>query len=237
MSENPLLAIVDRIYVINLAFRTDRRAEMAQQLARVGLSFDHVKVTLLAASRPDDPGEFPNIGARGCFESHMRILQDAQDQGHETILILEDDADFTTRFCAGSPEDAGQISSADWDMFFLGSVLDRPKGNADFCAIAPDQTLKLTHAMMLRRRAIDRLIPYFQAMLGRKMGDAQGGPMHVDGAYSWFRRDNPDVQTLATTQQWIIQRSSKTDIHPPGWKEKIPGINLARRIKNKIGQS
>ena len=58
--------------------------------------------------------------------------------------------------------------------------------------------------------------------------------MHVDGAYGWFRNAHPEITTMATKAQWLIQRSSKTDIHDPSWKEHIPMINLARRIKNKL---
>ena len=234
VSEFPLLASIDMIYIINLVFRADRRAEMTEQLARVGLSFDHPKVQLFTASRPDDPGEFPNIGSRGCFQSHLGILKDALARGFDTILVLEDDADFTNRFCKSTAQEALTIQSEPWDMFYFGTIYGPEETEAFFAPVSPEAPLKLTHATMLRKSAITRMVPYLETMLSRKLGDPAGGPMHLDGAYSWFRRENPDITTMATTGQWIIQRSSKTDIHDTGWKERLPLIGWARRLKNSL---
>ena len=98
MSNFPLLPLIDAIYVINLEHRADRRIEMAQQLSRIGLDYDHPKVRLFPAMRPARPGEFPNIGSRGCFLSHLNIVKGARAQGFGCIFILEDDADFKTKF-------------------------------------------------------------------------------------------------------------------------------------------
>ena len=96
-----VLEYFQQIYVINLPHRRDRRLEMAEQLEKIGLSFDNPAVRLFAAFRPEDPGGFPNIGARGCFMSHLGVLQDARERKFERILIFEDDLnfypDFTTR--------------------------------------------------------------------------------------------------------------------------------------------
>jgi len=89
-----LLTLMDAIYVINLPYRTDRRAEIDVQLARAGLSLSHPKVHLFEAVRPDEPGPFPSIGARGCFLSHLGVLKDAAMRGFDKVLVLEDDADF-----------------------------------------------------------------------------------------------------------------------------------------------
>ena len=59
-------------YVINLEDRTDRRAEMEQQLRRVGW-----QAAFVAAIRPVDAGDFPSVGARGCFLSHLATLKQA----------------------------------------------------------------------------------------------------------------------------------------------------------------
>src|SRR5690606_31802208 len=98
MRPAPFADLFEAIYVINLAYRADRRLEMSAELARLGLSFDDPKVTLFAAVRPEDAGEFPSVGARGCFMSHLGILHSALALGLRSILILEDDADFTADF-------------------------------------------------------------------------------------------------------------------------------------------
>jgi glycosyl transferase, family 25 len=56
------------------------------------------------------------------------------------------------------------------------------------------------------------LLVYMQAQLERPAGDPLGGPMHVDGTYSWFRRDHPELVTLLSVPEIAHQRSSHSDI-------------------------
>jgi len=211
---------------------------MAQQLARIGLDYNHPKIRLFPAERPKTPEEFPNIGSRGCFLSHLNILKDAYAQNYDCIFILEDDADFSTAFCNMSVPEAVLIKETEWDMFHLGSFhtpdLKEDTDYQFFTSVLQSAPLKLTHAILFKRTAIIDLIPYFETMLTRKLGDPLGGPMHVDGAYGWFRNAHPKIIAMATKKQWVVQRSSRTDIHEPSWKERIPLINFVRRIKNRL---
>lgn len=83
--------------------------------------------------------------------------------------------------------------------------------------------------------AIARLVPYLQAMLERPSGDPAGGPMHVDGAYSWFRRAHPDLRTVLATPPLGYQRPSRTDVHALRWFDRLPGLHrvaaLLRRVR------
>jgi len=110
----------DRVYVINLTSRQDRRDEMTQQLREIGREFGTQNIHLFEASRPDGPGAFPSLGARGCFLSHLRILQDASAQGYGRILILEDDLNFCPNFVADSKLVFDALSRSDWAMFYGG---------------------------------------------------------------------------------------------------------------------
>jgi hypothetical protein len=47
--------------------------------------------------------------------------------------------------------------------------------------------------------------------------------MHLDGAYSTFRAQNPDVVTLITSPNLGWQRSSPSDI-TPNWWDRVPGL-------------
>ncbi len=119
----------------------------------------------------------------------------------------------------------------------MGSAYDFDETTDDdygtFTSVIKSAPLKQTHAILFKKTAIAGLIPYFEAILARKFGDPDGGPMHVDGAYAWFRNAHPSMTTMAAKEQSAVQRSSKTDIHDTGWKEYIPLINLIRKIKNK----
>jgi len=60
--------------------------------------------------------------------------------------------------------------------------------------------------------------------------------MHVDGAYSWFRKDHPELTTLITVPELAFQRSSATDVHARRWYDRwfFVGLIVAmvRRCRN-----
>ncbi|NBZ89673.1 glycosyltransferase family 25 protein [Stagnihabitans tardus] len=231
---SPILSQVDQVYVINLPHRSDRRAEIEAQLRKAGSGLDAANVTLFPALRPQEAGPFPSIGARGCFLSHLGVLRAAHAAGHGQILVLEDDADFAPPFLETAA--AARLMAGDWDMVWLGHKIIEPLGHpaAECFALAPGHTLQTSHAILCRRAAIAALIPYLEAILQRPPGDPQGGPMHVDGAYNWFRRAHPEIKALATARQWAVQRASRTDIAETGWKDRLPFVTLLRRIRNRL---
>ena len=105
---SPQLTVFDRIYVINVPTRTDRRREMQAQLYRVGTSLSAPGVHLFSAVRPSAAGGFTSVGARGCFVSHLGVLREAAPGHVGRLLILEDDLDFVRGFeTRGSKWDFG----------------------------------------------------------------------------------------------------------------------------------
>jgi len=232
-----LLELFRRIYVVNLPSRPDRRAEAAQQLARIGLSFDHPQVELFDAVRPNSRGEFVSIGARGCFLSHLGVIDAALADGCGSFLILEDDADFAPGFRGRLGGIAGQIDAAGWDIFFgwYPDVPGRPDGDVRdlISPIQPDMQIVCSHFVAFRREAALLARPYLQAIYDRPEGHPDGGAMHVDAAYNWFRRTHPTLRTYAPLQPLAFQRSSRTDIHDLRWFDRIgvvrPIADLARR--------
>ena len=117
----------ERIYVLNLPDRTDRRAEMAGELARIGTGYGDPRVRLFPAIRPDDPAGFPSIGARGCFLSHLALLREARDAGLGRILILEDDCDFMRGIGSRLPAVLDALDAERWAIFYGGYDLVRCK--------------------------------------------------------------------------------------------------------------
>ena len=234
---NPL-DYFDAVYVVNLPTRVDRRDEMIEQLARVGKRLGHGNIHLFEAVRPDDPGPFPSTGARGCFMSHLGILQDANTHGFGRILILEDDLNFSSDFVVRGEVILERLSTTDWGMFYGGyEALDTASITVDGLALLePADSLRTSHFVGLRRPAIAAAAAYLQAMLARPAGDAAGGPMHVDGAYAWFRRAHPNFPTYAALPELGHQRSSRTDIHPLRWFDRWPivrdFVGALRRRRN-----
>jgi hypothetical protein len=222
----------DAIYVINLASRLDRRAQMRTQLRRVEIDPDAPPVVFFDAVRPAEPDGFPTIGARGCFLSHLGVLRDARAAGHRRILVLEDDLDFAADFTRRFARTAPAAERRGWDVWYLGALAVEPAppdahADDDLVALPPDSVVLGTHMLAFDAGAIARLVPYLEAMLTRPVGDPAGGPMHVDGAYGWLRRDHPALRTLLATPPLGHQRPSRTDVHALRWFDRLPGVHRA----------
>jgi glycosyl transferase, family 25 len=223
-AESVLESFFDAVYVINLPARTDRRAEIAAQLARIGLQLDRGRVHLHAASRPASPGGFPTVGAHGCFLSHLSVLKRAQAEGRRRILVLEDDVDFAPDFELAARALLGDSTASSCPMLYLGFLQARPPLQASRPGWTPldkDSAITGAHMISFDRRSLGLAIPFLEAMLQRQPGDPAGGPMHVDGAYNWFRRSHADVEAMLCLPPLGGQRPSRTDIHPLKWYDRL----------------
>lgn len=232
-----IFATFDRIYVVNLVERADRRREMAGELARLGTGFDDPRVRLFDAIRPEAAGPFRSVGARGAFLSQLGVLREARAAGHHRILMLEDDCDVVPSIARRLPPLLDRLDAQDFGFFYGGH--DLPEGGESLdrsgpLALAPPAlTIRLAHFLGFGPAAIDRLPAYLEAMLARPQGSAEGGPMDVDGAYNWFRRAHPDLPTWLAMPPLGHQRPSRTDISPPGPLDRLPPplTQLVRRVK------
>jgi glycosyl transferase family 25 len=226
----------DVIYIINLESRTDRLREVSAQLAKLSLGIDGQRIRHFSAVKPPDAGDFPTLGARGCFMSHLGILQACRAGGVKRVLILEDDAYFTADFAARFDSFSARLKTDAWSVFYGGwlSVTGEPP-DAQRQTLAPDSGVIGSHMVGLQGGAIADAAAYLEAMLRRPAGDPAGGPMHVDGAYSWFRRAHPGRTTVIAVPPLSVQRPSRSDIHALPWFDRWPVLrelaSLARRLK------
>ena len=231
----------DAIYIINLPTRPDRKAEMIEQLRGAGIDPGSAMVKFFDAVRPADAGDFPSLGARGCFLSHVGVLKSAMAAGHRRVLVLEDDANFVKDFPRRFEPVAAALESREWGMAYLGALAVKPP-----CQVTPPlesipatSSVMGTHMFAVAGPAIPQIIAYFEAMLRRSAGDPQGGPMHVDGAYSWFRKSHPAMVTLLCEPALGYQRPSRTDVHQTKWFDRTPIVRdlvaVLRRSKPRLG--
>ncbi len=229
----------DAIYIINLPARTDRRAEMLEQLRGAGFDAGDARVVFFEAVRPTDAGEFPTIGARGCFLSHLGVLKAAHAAGHARILVLEDDLNFGDGFQAAFEARLPALQASAWDIAYLGWLRITPPlpQAGPVVVVPPDSGVLGLHMVAITAQVLPELIAYLEAILQRRAGDSQGGPMHVDGAYGWYRRAFPNRRTVACQPPFGYQRASRTDIHELRWFDRVPGVRVVaatlRSIKNR----
>jgi len=228
----------ERIYVINLPSRSDRRVEMAEQLQRIGLVLGSPCVRLFKAVQPADAGAFSSRGARGCFMSHLGVLREATADRLARVLVLEDDCNFSEDFLERAPAALARAGSAECAIFYGGYELGSlPPSTAATVEIPPDRVVQTTHFVGFDAAAAAAAVAYLEAMLRRPPGDPQGGPMHVDGAYSWLRRDHPELRTWAAAPPLGHQRASRTDVHALRWFDRTPfvrdAVTIIRRARNR----
>lgn len=230
----------DKIYIINLASREDRKREMAQQLKNIGLSFELPNVELFPAVRPENADGFPSVGARGCFMSHLGILRSAKMAGHSRILILEDDLDFVPDFSLRIDDTLHNLKQQAWSVFYGGYVLLSSKAQPKeiITIIKAEEPVRTTHFLAIQGNAIAELVECLEAMLARPAGHKDGGPMHVDGAYGLFRRKHPNHITIIAQPELGHQRPSRTDIHDLNWYDRVAGVRdlvqWLRKLKRKL---
>jgi len=231
-----ILAYFSKAYVINLPSRTDRRRDIEAMFDRVGLTDWRGRVEFFPAVRPDSPGGFATLGARGCFLSHLGVLKRAAEEGGANVLIMEDDLEIDPRIVASTGPIIEILDRDAWDFAYLGHILgDDLEG---FAPLAPHQgTIRTTHFMAVSAAVIPRVVDYLESLLGRPAGHPEGGPMDVDGAYSSFRARYPEVKTLVARPSLGGQRSSSSDVRP-GWIDRVPGArhltNTARALKRRL---
>jgi hypothetical protein len=213
--------------VINLERRSDRRIETEEQLAGVGWSANFFR-----AIEPKSAQDFPSIGARGCFLSHLEVLKIAKSTRVDHLIILEDDIAFAPDFVErwGSAMEA--LESKQWSIFYPGySSLTGLAEGLSF--LSPRTAVMCSHFIMINRDAISMLVKGLETILSRPAGHTLGGPMHVDGAYSTIRMQNEVLRTYAYSPMLGRQRPSRTDVHEPKWFDRIHAVRPIMRYLRK----
>lgn len=213
----PLFAAYDRVRVVNLPQRTDRRAEMERELARAGISGDP-RVAFFPAIACTDSGPFRRMGSHGAFQSHLALLRDAAAAG-ESILILQDDCNFLLPELERHQPDPGV------DIFYGGYVASDP-------ANLPESDIIGAHFMGFSARAAAVAADYLSRYLEPDFAlDAKAAAQPgfdpairppIDGAFVWMRRAHPELVTRFAMLG--VQRRSRTDIGDQRLFDRIPGL-------------
>ena len=205
----------DRIRVINLAERIDRRRDMERELSAIGLGNDP-RVAFYPAIRPAGSGDFTSVGARGVYLGQLAILREAA-AANEAVLILEDD-------CAFSPAARDYPTDGAWDIFYGGYEAANPHNLASSDIIG-------AHMMGFTAAAAKAVVAWLDEL------SYEGIHPPIDAAYIWFRRAHPQVVTHFAVPPLAHQRPSRSDITPRLF-DRLPGLRqaaeAARRFKRRL---
>ena len=129
---------VDKVYVINLERRPERKAKMDACFEEVGVDYEWIKavdgklineeflqengIEMMPDFSEPYHGRALTYGEIGCFMSHYNIWQDIVQNDYEEVIVLEDDIRFEPFFkykLRGLREEL-QALNLDWDLVFLG---------------------------------------------------------------------------------------------------------------------
>jgi len=203
----------DRIYLINLAYRPDRRRHALKEIKQV-IGIDLPQLQIFDAIRPGEEAGFPSIGARGCFLSHLSVLRQSLAAGHERILVLEDDIHF-------EPSIRDVSLPPHWDLLYLGHQIMGPPPTR---VAEPSEHVLYTHSYAISRPAMKLLVEFLEGLLTRQPGDPAGGPQPLDWAFNWFRKTAPQLSTWIMLPPVCRQAHFLSDITHRRWHDRVPWI-------------
>jgi hypothetical protein len=232
-----IIEYFDRSYIINLSDRTDRRRQAEQEFRRVGTEIPNEKVRFYTATRPSEKGGFDSVGTRGCFTSHRNVLGLANRDSLRNVLVFEDDVSFRSVGDAFEEQLLAQLTREDWDLVFFAY------------ASPPDHALKGpltrwsndirgTHFYGVNGAFIRTMLLFMNECESRPQKHPAGGPMPADGAYNHVRYIIPDTKLLLSVPSLAYQRSSRTDVAPTKFVDRIfwvrPILDRSRVLKHQL---
>ncbi|YCM42038.1 glycosyltransferase family 25 protein [Verrucomicrobiaceae bacterium 227] len=209
----------DRIVVISLPERSDRRARLIQNLGdcHLATSDDLTWLDAVDGHKAERPSWWQSgAGAWGCRFSQLKALQEAQRDGLENVLILEDDAIFHRRTNEWL-EEIMPILPDDWGQLFLGGQHMQPSEKTDQPKLILGRCITRTHAYAVHRRLFQTLIDLiqddtdYQANPGRHV-DHQFAEQQLKGTWKtyapawWFAGQDEGLSDIADAvsfpQRW-----------------------------------
>ncbi len=226
----------DRISIIHLPERKDRYYALVKELRRMGIDIRGSKVDVPNVPRPEDPNGFPSRGVYSCFLSHLEIHKKALKDGLDTVWVLEDDAIFSRRMCGIQGALVDTLQNTKWDMCYLGHTLTKELAGQPAGLVPPAADFLWAHCYAVHARVLPRLVPYLERATVLPSGHPEGGKLHVDAAFTLFRRFNPDVVTLVSNPRLSIQRGSFSSLNDRRWYDKSvvarPLVSAARSMRD-----
>jgi glycosyl transferase, family 25 len=231
-----LISSFELIRVINLRHRTDRRGDTLREFSRIGIELKNDgAVAFFDACKYDEKGPFISAGARGCYQSHLRILKEAMVKRAKSVAIFEDDFDFVRN--ARLVTDAlFHLNLSPWSIFFGGheAFVQRDGATTPISLTEPGIWIQGTHFVAFNAPVIPALVQYLEHDL---LLHSDSGAIGIDGAYHHFRVKNPEFKTYLAWPRLGYQRPSKTDVSAPSAFDRLTGIRALVRATRKVKRS
>jgi len=149
----------DKIYCINLKYRTDRYNSSLKVFRQ--LNIYNVKYFLA--------DKHHNGGRYGCFDSHINVIKDAHNNNYNNILIFEDDIKIAKYYNNNLLNKSIEfMTNNDWDIFYLGYF---PFSYNYKYNIISDNIVESNpfggHAYCLNKKSIKTILNNYQQVIGK----------------------------------------------------------------------
>jgi hypothetical protein len=151
----------DKIYIINLEHRTDRKESVIKQLEKEGITnYEFINAvngtdsTILKKFNKirKNGSKIGTPGHLGCLLSHKKVLLKAKEDNVKQFMILEDDVIFKDGFM----DRLNDVFLPDWECIYLSAPLEEKK--LFFNGWAKHSKYCTTHAMIIKASIIDYLL-------------------------------------------------------------------------------
>ena len=177
------IADITNVFYINLTERADRRAQVEQQLSKVGLpNFNRFNAIKL-----------PN-GALGCSMSHLKCLQLAKERNLDHILIVEDDIIFLNPGIFIGQLNKFLQHNKEWDMLLIAGnnvppyrVVDETCVQVSWC--------QTTTGYLIRNQYYDTLIANIKEGINMLIREPKNKIMYAIDKY-WLSLQKKDMWLL-----------------------------------------
>jgi len=206
--------------LISMKIRVERRQRIDADLARYGLSLEKLGVEVFDGLVFDDANGFPSKGVRGCFTSHMILMQECAASG-KSMLVLEDDIDFNFDRIAAFRKSVPDLQAVEWDVVYLGYIMPKTRG-----------PLRLErheggtiggHFYGVKPAFAKAVAEYMLSCTTRPGGHPEGGPMYRDASFTMYRERHPEWVTKLAVPALGAQSSSRSDLTPKAY-QKLPFV-------------
>jgi glycosyl transferase family 25 len=189
---------IKNIFYINLDHRTDRKAHVETQLAKIGLQgfqrFNAIKM---------------ENGAVGCSMSHLKLLQQSLKSGMDHVLIVEDDIEFLDPELFKTQLDRFFKEQSSWDVvLFAGNNMPPYEKVGDTCVkVTRCQT---TTGYLVNGHYIEKLMNNVRTGLTNLLRDPTNHTVFAIDKH-WFALQEKDNWFLITPLT-VVQREDYSDI-------------------------
>src|SRR6185437_2437759 len=149
---------------------------------------------------------------------------------NEHIVLMEDDLNFIPDFEQLWHRANEALRAKDWSIFYPGHTLQCVADGLS--AVPPTEGIVCSHFLVIHHSAVTTMVQALETILSRPPGHPLGGPMHVDGAYSTIRAQNPQLATYVFSPSLGYQRSSRSDVASLKFFDRIHSLRpLVARLR------